>query len=158
MNPILYSGNTQRISTFRQHGAPRAKWLHNFKLRILRYLIAYSAIQVLCACVFLASSMSMNASACSPSVVDRLHMQRSELQYWEMKIILCMCIYIYWAFLLCVVCCLSVIFECLCVIVFYFRKCNLLINVLLNRRNILTIIILTFFINHSMCAERNISI
>ena len=45
----------------------------------------------------------------------------------------------------CVICRLSVIFECLGVVVFYLRTCNLLINVLLNRPNILTIIILTLF-------------
>ena len=61
---------------------------------------------------------------------------------------------IYWAFLLCVVCRLSVIFEFLGEVVFYLRTCNSLINVLPNRPRILTInIILTLFINQSMCAE-----
>ena len=35
-----------------------------------------------------------------------------------------------------IICRLSVIFECLGVVVFYLRTCNLLINVLLNRPNI----------------------
>ena len=43
----------------------------------------------------------------------------------------------------------SVIFACVGV-VFYSQACNVLINVLINCPNILTVIILTVFINESM--------
>ena len=48
----------------------------------------------------------------------------------------------------------DLIIACLGVVVFYLRTSTLLINVLLNRPNIiLTIIILILSINQSMCAE-----
>ena len=68
-------------------------------------------------------------------------------------IIIYVCVCVYWAFLLCVICRLSVIFSCSVVVVFYLSTCNLFINVWISRPNILTIITLTFFVNQSICAE-----
>ena len=70
------------------------------------------------------------------------------------------CVCIYWAFLLCVICRLSVVCLCFGVVVFYLRTCNSLLNVFFNRPSILllTIIILTLFIIQSICAERKMYI
>ena len=62
-------------------------------------------------------------------------------------IILCTCVCLYWAFLLYVICRLSVIWG---VVALYLPTCTLLINVLINRQNnILTIIIITLLVNES---------
>ena len=71
-------------------------------------------------------------------------------------IIVCMCVSLLGVFALCD---LSSVCDHSCLgVVFYLPTCNLFINVLINRQNILTIIILTLFVNQSMCAERKISI
>ena len=94
-------------------------------------------------------------------LVDELLSLYNISDLWWMHaslIIFCMCVYLLGVlFLLCVICHLSVFFACLGVVVFYLRTCNLLINVLINCPNIITIVILTLFINQSMCAKRKIS-
>ena len=73
----------------------------------------------------------------------------------ELSLIRDECIFDYFMYVcVSIICHLSVIFGCLGVVVFYLRTCHVLINIVVNHPNILTIIILTLFINQSMCAER----
>ena len=73
----------------------------------------------------------------------------------EPVIILCMCVSV--ALLgVFALCDLSSAYDlsCLGVVVFDLPMCNLFINVLIHRPNILTIIIVTLIVNQSMCAEK----